>query len=139
MINSIAHLSFLICHMFFLYSAVSQEFQLEPLNSTVLQGSDVRFNATVQGNWEFMTWTVRGLLVLTVSVTNNETSSEQFYATFCSSGDTSCVEFTIHNVTRRESGPVICTVQGDYGSKTAQLYVQGNVINIYQAAVIYVE
>lgn len=115
-------------------SVVSGQFQLEPLNTTVLQGSDVQFNATVQGKWMFMTWTVRELLVLTVPATGNVSSiSEQFSATFCSGEDTSCVQFTIHNTTRRESGPVICTVQGDYGSKIAQLYVQGGVINIHQA------
>ncbi|KAG7516834.1 immunoglobulin superfamily member 5 [Solea senegalensis] len=47
-----------------------------------------------------------------------------FSARFCSAGDTRCVEFTIHNVTRRESGPIMCTVLGEYGSKTAQLYVE---------------
>ncbi|XP_026228989.1 immunoglobulin superfamily member 5 [Anabas testudineus] len=104
---------------------VLQQFNLEPLTSAVLQGSDVRFRATVDGLWRVMTWNVRGLLVLTVLIDSNITSSPgQFSATFCSSGDTSCVDFIIHNVTRGESGPVICTVQGDYGSKTAQLTVQ---------------
>ncbi|XP_044078882.1 uncharacterized protein igsf5a isoform X4 [Siniperca chuatsi] len=106
-------------------SAVSEQFQLEPLHSTVLQGSDVQFKATVQGILQVMTWNVGGYLVLTVLATGNiSSSSKQFSARFCSSGDTSSVEFTIHNVTRRESGPVICSVQGEYGSKTAQLYVQ---------------
>ncbi|KAI3373406.1 hypothetical protein L3Q82_022013 [Scortum barcoo] len=114
------------CTVLVLYKdkALSQEFQLQPLNLTVLQGSHVKFNATVGGKWDFMTWTVQGFLVLTVPVTNINISSGQFSAGFCSGGDTSCVEFTIHNVTRKEAGPVICTVQGDYGSKMAQLYVQ---------------
>ncbi|KAL7389931.1 hypothetical protein ABVT39_012024 [Epinephelus coioides] len=115
-------------HIYILLCApgvVSGQFQLEPLNSTVLQGSDVRFNTTVQGIWKVMTWTVQGYLVLTISVTGNITSSsEQFSTRFCSTGVTSCVEFTIHNVTRKEAGPVICSVLGDFGSKTAQLYVQ---------------
>ncbi|KAF3841443.1 hypothetical protein F7725_007305 [Dissostichus mawsoni] len=34
---------------------VSGQFQLEPLNATVLHGSAVRFNATVQGAWKVMT------------------------------------------------------------------------------------
>ncbi|XP_068577438.1 immunoglobulin superfamily member 5 isoform X2 [Cebidichthys violaceus] len=106
--------------------AVSGQFQLEPLNSTVLQGSDAQFNATVQGNWQVMTWTVGGLLVLNFPVTGNITSSsEQFSARFCSSVDISCVEFTIHNVTRSgDASLVVCRVLGDYGSKTAHLYVQ---------------
>ncbi|XP_049447537.1 uncharacterized protein LOC125897997 isoform X3 [Epinephelus fuscoguttatus] len=115
-------------HIYILLCApgvLSGQFQLEPLNSTVLQGSDVRFNTTVQGIWKVMTWTVQGYLVLTISVTGNITSSsEQFSTRFCSTGVTSCVEFTIHNVTRKEAGPVICSVLGEFGSKTAQLYVQ---------------
>lgn len=83
-----------------------------------------------------MAWTVRGNLALVVSAAVNATSSGQFSARFCSSGDASCVKFTIHNVTCRESGPVICAVEGDYGSRTAQLDVQGKVINIYQAVFI---
>uniref|UniRef100_A0A3Q2Y0Z9 Immunoglobulin superfamily, member 5a n=1 Tax=Hippocampus comes TaxID=109280 RepID=A0A3Q2Y0Z9_HIPCM len=100
------------------------QFQVEPLESTVLKGSDARFSATVQGMWEVMTWNVRGFLVLTVPrIGNISSSSEQFSASFCSAEDTSCVVFTIHAASRMEAGPVICTVQGDYGSKSAQLHV----------------
>lgn len=109
-----------------LSSVVSQEFQLEPLNITVLKGSDVQFNATVQGTWDVMTWHVGNFLVLTILASGGiAPSSEQFSARFCSSSDTRCVEFTIHNVTQEQSGPITCTVQGQYGSKTAQLSVQG--------------
>uniref|UniRef100_A0A3Q0R233 Immunoglobulin superfamily, member 5a n=1 Tax=Amphilophus citrinellus TaxID=61819 RepID=A0A3Q0R233_AMPCI len=112
-----------------LYPAVSGQFQLEPVKSTVLQGSDVQFNATVGGPWQVMTWNVGGFLVLTVSKASGIIpSTDQFSARFCSQ-NSSCVEFTIHNVTRSHSGPVICTVQGDYGEKTAQLNVQGEFIN----------
>ncbi|KAM6983710.1 immunoglobulin superfamily member 5 isoform 2-T2 [Tautogolabrus adspersus] len=106
-------------------SAGPDQFQLQPLNSTVLKGSVVRFNATVQGNWQVMTWMVGGLLVLTVPVSDNITSSSQrFTAGFCSGGDKSCVEFTMRNASRGDAGPVVCTVQGEYGSKVSQLYVQ---------------
>ncbi|XP_022048996.2 immunoglobulin superfamily member 5 [Acanthochromis polyacanthus] len=117
---SLLHISLLLCAT----GVVSEEVQLEPLNSTVLEGSEVRFNATVVGTWQIMTWTVQEFLVLTLSKTGDITpSSEQFSARFCSS-DNSCVEFTIHNVTRSQSGSVTCTVQGNFGPKTAQLYVQ---------------
>ncbi|XP_029030485.1 immunoglobulin superfamily member 5 isoform X3 [Betta splendens] len=102
-----------------------QQIQLEPLDATVHRGSDVQFKATVVGLWEVMTWHVRGLLVLTILPNTNISSSPgRFSATFCSSGDTGCVDFIIHNVTQKESGPVICTVQGEQGSKTAQLNIQ---------------
>ncbi|XP_053187110.1 immunoglobulin superfamily member 5 [Scomber japonicus] len=99
-------------------------FQLEPLNVSVLQGSAAQFNATVEGKWDFMTWTIGGLLVLTVPETKNETSSGQFSATHSSDGDSSLVEFKIWNTTRNQTGDVICAVQGPYGSKTATLKVQ---------------
>ncbi|XP_041658075.1 immunoglobulin superfamily member 5 [Cheilinus undulatus] len=106
-------------------SAGPNQFQLEPLNSTVLRGSDVKFNATLQGNWQVMTWIVAGLLVVTVPVSGDVTSSSQrFTAGFCSTGDTGCVEFTMRNVSRGDAGPIVCIVQGEYGSKTAQLSVQ---------------
>ncbi|XP_032390530.1 immunoglobulin superfamily member 5 isoform X2 [Etheostoma spectabile] len=105
-------------------TGVSGVFQLQPLNAAVLQGSDARFNATVQGNWEFMTWKFQDIFVLAISGSGNVTSTEeQFSARFCSGGDASCVEFIIHNVSRNESGPVVCSVLGGR-SKTAQLEVQ---------------
>ncbi|XP_061659803.1 immunoglobulin superfamily member 5 isoform X2 [Syngnathoides biaculeatus] len=91
----------------------------------VLKGSDAQFNATVQGKWEVMTWSVRGLLVLTVPrIGDISSSSDRFSASFCSVDDTSCVAFTIHNTSRKEAGMVVCTVQGDYGSKSAVLHVE---------------
>ncbi|XP_042354630.1 immunoglobulin superfamily member 5 [Plectropomus leopardus] len=116
---------FHICLLLCAPGVVSGQFQLEPLNLTVLQDSDAQFSATVQGKWDVMSWSVRGSPVLFFPFSGNMTaSSKQFSARFCSSGDTSCVEFTIHNVTRRESGPVICDVLWEHGSKTAQLNVQ---------------
>ncbi|XP_059208106.1 immunoglobulin superfamily member 5 [Centropristis striata] len=118
---NLVHICLLLCAT----GAVSGQFQLEPQNLTVLRGSDAQFNATVPGVWDVMTWNVGGFLVLTIRVSGDVTSSSgQFSAGFCSMGDTSCVEFTIHNVSRGESGPVLCSVLGDFGSKTAQLYVQ---------------
>lgn len=115
----------LLCSSLLLCSTggVLGQFQLEPVNVTKLRGSDALFTTTVQGKWPFMTWTVGGVWVLTMpSVGNASSSSEQFSARFCSSGN-SCVDFTIHNVTRKDSGPVTCNVQ-DYSSKSSQLYVQ---------------
>ncbi|XP_028321669.1 immunoglobulin superfamily member 5 [Gouania willdenowi] len=102
---------------------MSNAFQLEPLNPTVLQGSDAHFNATVFGDWKVMTWTVQDLLVLTAQAPDTIISaSDEFSARFCA--DIRCVEFTIKNVTRAQAGPVMCTIQGDFGQKTAHLEVQ---------------
>ncbi|CAG5876050.1 unnamed protein product [Menidia menidia] len=106
-----------------LCKVMSVEFQLAPLNSTVLQGSDAQFNATVQGPWQVMTWTVGTTLVLIFSETTENKSSDQFSANFCVSGNTSCVTFTIHDVNTANTGPVSCALIGAT-PKTAQLYVQ---------------
>ncbi|XP_077449302.1 immunoglobulin superfamily member 5 isoform X1 [Stigmatopora argus] len=106
-------------------TGVTGKFQVEPLHSTVLKGSDARFKATVEGPWEVMTWNVRGFLVLTVPRSGNiSSSSKQFSASFCSADDTSCVAFTVHNTSRSQAGLVTCTIQGEYGSKSANLHVQ---------------
>lgn len=110
----------------FLFLVVPQQFLLEPLNLTTLQGSDAQFNATVEGTWKIMTWFVKDCFVLNVPVIGNVTSSsERYSAQFCTPGETNCVQFNIHNVTRELSGPVTCTVLGEYGSEVAQLSVQG--------------
>ena len=122
------------------FAVVSGQFELQPVNLTLLQGSEAQINATVQGSWAFMTWTVGGLLVVTVPFSGNATSdSPRFSARLCS-GDSSCVEFTIHNVTRADSGSVVCFVQGSYGAKTAQLSVQGtnfNKMQVYCSSIEY--
>ncbi|KAK7925395.1 hypothetical protein WMY93_007705 [Mugilogobius chulae] len=71
-----------------------------------------------------MFWTVNTFVVLTMASSGNFTAtSSRFSARLCGSGST-CVEFTIYNLTRQDSGSVICTVQGDFSPKTAQLTVQ---------------
>lgn len=109
-------------------AAVAQkQFQLEPLNSTVLQGRDANFTATVQGTWQVMTWSAGNNLVLTFLYDGNTSvpSSDQYSATLCSNGDKNCVVFTIHNVNRSLPGDIICFVQTGFGNKRAQLNVQG--------------
>lgn len=74
-----------------------------------------------------MTWHTSSLLVLTISASsrNVTTYSEQFSAGFCRPADTSCVEFHIQNVSRGQTGQLVCSVLGPYGSKIANLNVQG--------------
>ena len=115
------------------------KFQLEPLNVSVLQGSDAQFRAIMEGEWKEMTWFLNRTLVLVVSANGKETKyMDQFSAEFCSMGNNSCVEFTIHNASRHNTGPVTCAVLGVAGAKTAYLYVQGKVFNIYQTLLMYV-
>lgn len=114
--------------MSLLSSVVSENVQVSPLNVTVLKGSDVQFNATVQGKWMLMTWHVGSDLVLVFSNNSTlESASDQFSAMLCSWENTTYVAFTIRNVTRKEAGEITCSVLGFPGSNTAHLYVQGEV------------
>lgn len=102
-----------------------EAFELEPLNASVLRGSTATFNARVTGAWSIMTWDVDSLLVLTILKTTGPMSSAPRYqARNISTNDMSAWEFSIVNVTRKDSGPVVCRVQGPIGARTAQLSVQ---------------
>uniref|UniRef100_A0A8C6TWR9 Immunoglobulin superfamily, member 5a n=1 Tax=Neogobius melanostomus TaxID=47308 RepID=A0A8C6TWR9_9GOBI len=114
-----------LCLLLGTTEVVFGQFELQPITLTALRGSEVQFNATVTGSWPFMTWAVGKFLVLTIPSSVNYTSSKRYFAQRYHTGtNTARVVFTIHNVTRNDSGPVTCTVQGDYGFKTAQLSVQ---------------
>ena len=94
----------------------------------VLQGSNVSFKANVTADWTIMTWNVGSLLVLTILRDSGTLpSSPRFVARNISTpGSTGGAwEFTIVNVHKSDSGPVVCTIQGTIGSKTATLQVQG--------------
>lgn len=105
---------------------LSQGLILEPTSAAVLRGATVSFRATVAVQWEVMTWEVNDTLVLTVSssTTNVTVSSGQFSAAFCSQ-DASCVDFTVWNVSRNQAGLLVCRVNDLFGSRTANLSVQG--------------
>ncbi|XP_056141231.1 immunoglobulin superfamily member 5 isoform X1 [Lampris incognitus] len=101
------------------------QFQIQPESDAVLTGSEARFNASLKGKWQIMIWEVQKLLVMTISAeTGPIPSSERFSATNYSTGSTSRWEFSIRNVSRNDSGPVTCIVQGQFGARTAQLLVQ---------------
>lgn len=112
---------------------MSQILNLEPQHLRALKGTDAQFNVTVLEKWEVMTWSIGDFLVLTMFATDGSTiiHSDQFSATFCTASDTSCVEFTIHNVTRNQSGEITCNVLGTFGSQ-AQLTVEGKIRKVYR-------
>lgn len=99
-----------------------------PANVTVLKGSDAQINAIVTTQWTSMTWAVNGILVLIFNPSENSTStSERYSASLCNNGDTTCVQFTIQNVSRSDM-MVECDVIGLVGAQT-QLNVQGRARN----------
>ncbi|CAL8266889.1 unnamed protein product [Merluccius merluccius] len=106
-------------------AGVAAELQLEPLNQAVLLGSNVSFTATVTGPWMIMTWDVEKLLVLTI---NRDTgalpSAPRYQAQNVSTNVRSAWEFSIVNVSHNDNGPIVCTIQGPTGARTANLSVQ---------------
>ncbi|XP_019903497.2 immunoglobulin superfamily member 5 isoform X2 [Esox lucius] len=99
---------------------------LEPLNATVLQGSKARFNVSLSESWVSMTWSLKNVLVLTITKQGVVLPHEsRFHAENYSSADTHRWEFIIQNVWRNDSGPVSCNIQ-NLPTLTALLSVQVN-------------
>lgn len=108
------------------FSVVSQV-QL-PANVTVLKGSDAPINAIVLTQWNSMTWSVDGTLVLIFDLSGNSTDPpDRYSASFCIPGNITCVQFIIGNVTRNDK-KVECNVLELLGSQT-ELIVQGKARN----------
>ncbi|XP_029483645.1 immunoglobulin superfamily member 5 isoform X4 [Oncorhynchus nerka] len=98
--------------------------QLEPLNVTVLRGSEARFNISLSEAWYSMSWMLKSVLVLTInSGTGESEHNRRFSVKNYSSADIYCWEFIIRDVWRNDSGTVSCGVQ-EKPTQTAQLFVQ---------------
>ncbi|XP_051766280.1 immunoglobulin superfamily member 5 [Ctenopharyngodon idella] len=100
--------------LFFLITkGVSAEVQLQPLNAAVLSGSKARFNCSSTQPTSVMTWTVNGLLVLTIIETSGVlNSTDRFYATNFTTPGNYKWEFIISNVQIGDAGEVTCQVLG---------------------------
>jgi hypothetical protein len=87
----------------------------------------VSFKANVTGVWKVMTWNVGKLLVLTILRTDGVIESlPRYVARNISTGSAGGAwEFSIVDVQKSDTGPVVCTIQGPIGSKTATLQVKG--------------
>lgn len=112
-----------VCKTITLSFSVVSQVQL-PANITVLKGSDAQINAIVLSQWNSMTWSVDSTLVLIFNPLENSTITQDRYtASLCATGNMTCVQFIIRNVTRNDM-VVECDVLGLVGSQT-ELYVQG--------------
>lgn len=118
-------------NMLTLLLLVVSQFQLQPVNVTVLKGSDAQINATLPTGWLSVTWTVDETQVLVFNPSGNSTAtSKRYSASFCITDNTECVQFIIRNVTRNDK-VVECNVLGIQGSQTARLDVQGKARNYF--------
>lgn len=106
-------------------AGVSAEMQLQPLNAAVLRGSKARFNCSTTQPISAMIWSVKGVLVLTITEASGVlNSTDRFSATNFTTPGNYKWEFIISNVQRGDSGEVACQVMGG-DLKMATLSVQG--------------
>ncbi|KAL0994360.1 hypothetical protein UPYG_G00121120 [Umbra pygmaea] len=99
---------------------------LEPLNATVLEGSNASFTVSLSDTWVSISWTLKNILVLTISKQYGVLGHDpRFIGLNKSSANTDQWEFIIQNVWRNDTGPVHCAIQ-NMMQQTAQLSVQVN-------------
>ncbi|XDV54577.1 hypothetical protein PO909_022832 [Leuciscus waleckii] len=92
---------------------VSAEVQLQPLNAAVLRGSKARFNCSTTLTPSVMTWSVNGLLVVTIIEASGVLNiTDRFSATNFTTPGNYKWEFIISNVQRNDAGEVACQVMG---------------------------
>lgn len=98
-----------------------------PLNETVLQNTDARFNCSVTApGWSVMAWTVNGRLVLSIFEPSGLINNSPRYSAinYTTAGDYKW-EFLIKGVTINDTGNVGCQVQNSL-VVSAALTVQQN-------------
>ncbi|KAB5543265.1 hypothetical protein PHYPO_G00077110 [Pangasianodon hypophthalmus] len=100
---------------------------LQPINETVLQNSEARFNCSINtAGWTVMTWTVNERLALSISESSGPIGSHiRYFATNYSTAGQYKWEFLIKGVTTADAGRVGCQVQGSL-PVSATLTVQQN-------------
>ncbi|XP_062393361.1 immunoglobulin superfamily member 5 [Sardina pilchardus] len=95
-----------------LSTKVVAEVQLEPRDSAVLLGSEASFNCSLKDPWVVMTWLFNGSVVLTISRDHGVLeNTPRFTAVNHTTNEVYKWEFTIMNVTRKDSGVITCDVQ----------------------------
>ncbi|MEJ1282918.1 immunoglobulin superfamily member 5 [Cricetulus griseus] len=105
-------------------SGSSYEIIEGPQNVTVLQGSDARFNCTVTHGWKLIMWSLKGVVVL--SITSQETiiTNERFTSINYNGSDSFISEMVIRGVQPGDSGLVQCSLQNSNVVRSAFLSVQ---------------
>ncbi|NXI42525.1 IGSF5 protein, partial [Galbula dea] len=99
-----------------------------PRNTTVLAGSEARFNCTVSSEWLILIWLLNAKPVLTVINPQGaiETSDRFTSQNYTSSSNDSTLELIIHNTQLSDSGKIECNLQQSSESSFAFLSVQVN-------------
>ncbi|CAO2632527.1 Immunoglobulin superfamily member 5, partial [Lemmus lemmus] len=82
-----------------------------PQNVTALKGSEARFNCTVTHGWKLIMWTLKNVVML--SITSQETiiTDDRFTSASYNGSDSFISEMIIHDVQLSDSGLVQCSLQ----------------------------
>ncbi|KAK7812274.1 hypothetical protein U0070_024428, partial [Myodes glareolus] len=95
-----------------------------PQNVTALKGSEARFNCTVTHGWKLIMWTLKNVVML--SITSQETiiTDDRFTSASYNGSDSFISEMIIHAVQPSDSGLVQCSLQNSVVVGTAFLSVE---------------
>ena len=104
---------------------------LVPRERAVLRGSAASYNCSISVPWVVMTWLFDGSVGLTISMEHGVLeNTPRFTAVNYTTNENYKWEFTIRNVTRKDSGEIMCAVQ-NIQSIRANLSVQGGCIEFF--------
>ncbi|XP_075810683.1 immunoglobulin superfamily member 5 isoform X2 [Microtus pennsylvanicus] len=98
-----------------------------PQNVTALKGSEARFNCTVTHGWKLIMWTLKNVVML--SITSQETiiTNDRFTSASYNRSDSFISEMIIHDVQPSDSGLVQCSLQNSDVVGTAFLSVEDSI------------
>ncbi|XP_026633358.1 immunoglobulin superfamily member 5 isoform X1 [Microtus ochrogaster] len=111
-----------------------------PQNVTALKGSEVRFNCTVTHGWKLIMWTLKNVVML--SITSQETiiTNDRFTSASYNGSDSFISEMIIHDVQPSDSGLVQCSLQNSDVVGTAFLSVEVmGTLNIPNSSLVVTE
>jgi junctional adhesion protein 4 len=96
-----------------------------PKNATVLQGSEARFNCTVSPGWKLIMWTLKDIVVLSITPQESIVTNNRFTAESYDLDGNFVSEMLIHDVQFSDEGLIICSLQNSDLTRSAYLSVQG--------------
>ncbi|XP_020043068.2 immunoglobulin superfamily member 5 isoform X1 [Castor canadensis] len=95
-----------------------------PKNATVLQGSEARFNCTVSPGWKLIMWTLKDIVVLSITPQESIVTNNRFTAESYDLDGNFVSEMLIHDVQLSDEGLIICSLQNSDLTRSAYLSVQ---------------
>nr|XP_020043069.1 immunoglobulin superfamily member 5 isoform X2 [Castor canadensis] len=98
-----------------------------PKNATVLQGSEARFNCTVSPGWKLIMWTLKDIVVLSVTPQESIVTNNRFTAESYDLDGNFVSEMLIHDVQLSDEGLIICSLQNSDLTRSAYLSVQDSI------------